>query len=153
MTPGASLFQYTCMEPSAHFTKQSWAASYSSLGRTGTATSDNSRENLRWVSKSFNSWNCVRTDKRPSTVASRCPRRTRPGPGGMLAELTAHMLDTSTREAAIAAATTFTSRRTGRVQRPPRDRDHREGTAVSSRRCVFVATIVSETVPMTSIRA
>jgi hypothetical protein len=38
-----------------------------------------SSRNLRWVSKSLNSWNCVRTDKRPSHeslqgVARRCPR-------------------------------------------------------------------------------
>jgi hypothetical protein len=71
---------------------------------------DNTRENLRWVSKSFNSWNCVRKDNRPLTSRFKgVSKKVKNGP-----EWCARGVDNTyvgyfhtEREAAIAAATSY----------------------------------------------
>jgi hypothetical protein len=88
--------------------QRSWGQTHSF--RTGRRSQNRNKSDelakSAWVSKSFNSWNCVRTDKRPSTSRFKVSKKGT-DQSGMLAELTTHAGYFHRREAAIAAATTL----------------------------------------------
>lgn len=90
------------MGPRPHGVPENWLIDHADRNKL-----NNTRGNLRWVSPSFNNWNCARGDPRTSTSRFRGVRRMTP------LKWRAHVMGAhvghfaTEREAAIAAATKY----------------------------------------------